>query len=353
MSENLSGFLDALLENPEDQTTRLVLADWFEERGDARGEFLRNQCRLMQPDCQADEREQLRQRQFELIEKHPEWLAGFPTRCRIDSEGLLEADWKCVEDFERCDPRTPSLVPTFLLLAADRFSLFSRTDTSLEDELKRLAQSRWLARVSRLALGYQALRTEDLQILLDSPHLRPLASLHLPSANLDPNGADLLASSDRLSCLTEMFLGGNRLSDDGAAALAGSPHLTCLAVLDLHNNAIRSSGIQALTASPLGRNLTVLDLSEVYPGAFSVSPNDGVRSLASSPYLTNLVSLNLAGQNVGDEVRALADSPNVYRLRRLDLRRNTIEDRGLWLWRTRDTLRTFSGFGWTTTRSAL
>jgi uncharacterized protein (TIGR02996 family) len=39
-------FLRAVIENPEDETTRLVYADWLEERGDRRAEFLRIECHL-------------------------------------------------------------------------------------------------------------------------------------------------------------------------------------------------------------------------------------------------------------------------------------------------------------------
>src|SRR5262245_31478207 len=38
------GFIQALLAAPEDLTLRLVYADWLEERGDPRGEYLRCQC---------------------------------------------------------------------------------------------------------------------------------------------------------------------------------------------------------------------------------------------------------------------------------------------------------------------
>lgn len=37
------GFLDALRDDPSDDTTRLVYADWLEERADPRGEFLRRE----------------------------------------------------------------------------------------------------------------------------------------------------------------------------------------------------------------------------------------------------------------------------------------------------------------------
>jgi carbon storage regulator len=39
-------FLQAIVEEPGDEGTRLVFADWLEERGDPLGEFLRHQCRL-------------------------------------------------------------------------------------------------------------------------------------------------------------------------------------------------------------------------------------------------------------------------------------------------------------------
>jgi uncharacterized protein (TIGR02996 family) len=34
-------FLDAITRNPEDEEARAVYADWLEERGDPRGEYLR------------------------------------------------------------------------------------------------------------------------------------------------------------------------------------------------------------------------------------------------------------------------------------------------------------------------
>jgi uncharacterized protein (TIGR02996 family) len=39
-------FLRAIAENPDDESCRLVFADWLEERGDSRAEFLRLDCAL-------------------------------------------------------------------------------------------------------------------------------------------------------------------------------------------------------------------------------------------------------------------------------------------------------------------
>src|SRR5438105_4767447 len=40
------GFLKAIQANPDDDLSRLVYADWLDERGDLRGEFLRLQLAL-------------------------------------------------------------------------------------------------------------------------------------------------------------------------------------------------------------------------------------------------------------------------------------------------------------------
>jgi uncharacterized protein (TIGR02996 family) len=45
MSEQ-SAFVEAIRANPQDVTTRLIYADWLEERGDARGEYLRLEVEL-------------------------------------------------------------------------------------------------------------------------------------------------------------------------------------------------------------------------------------------------------------------------------------------------------------------
>jgi uncharacterized protein (TIGR02996 family) len=42
----LLSFLRAIAEEPDDDTCRLVFADWLEEHGDWRAEFFRLDCRL-------------------------------------------------------------------------------------------------------------------------------------------------------------------------------------------------------------------------------------------------------------------------------------------------------------------
>ncbi len=46
MTDEENAFLRAIRDNPDDRVVRLVYADWLDERGDPRGEYLRLSCRL-------------------------------------------------------------------------------------------------------------------------------------------------------------------------------------------------------------------------------------------------------------------------------------------------------------------
>ena len=68
-------FLDAIIANPEDDTTRLVYADWLDENGfGERAEFIRVQCNLAQKAKYDPSRLPLLKREREILTKHKgEW----------------------------------------------------------------------------------------------------------------------------------------------------------------------------------------------------------------------------------------------------------------------------------------
>src|SRR5262249_13534564 len=75
-SAMLDSFFDAIVASPEDDGPRLAYADWLRRRGDPRGELIAAQCALVQLDEDADERKELQNRQWALIDEFgPEWLA--------------------------------------------------------------------------------------------------------------------------------------------------------------------------------------------------------------------------------------------------------------------------------------
>jgi len=68
-------FLQAILADPEDSTLRLAYADWLEERGDPRAEFLRVEAGLKERPLSRRRRTRLRLRLDELrLQLDRDWL---------------------------------------------------------------------------------------------------------------------------------------------------------------------------------------------------------------------------------------------------------------------------------------
>src|SRR4051812_37830160 len=71
-------FLQAILEDTEDDVARLVYADWLDEQGGPRGEFIRAQVRMHQVSPDSPRWRALYERQEQLIVSS-RWLAGLPS----------------------------------------------------------------------------------------------------------------------------------------------------------------------------------------------------------------------------------------------------------------------------------
>src|SRR5258707_731391 len=70
-------FLQAIIDRPDDDAPRLIYADWLDERGDPRGEFIRVQCALAGMDEYDPRRWDLMARERELLSRYaPEWLGA-------------------------------------------------------------------------------------------------------------------------------------------------------------------------------------------------------------------------------------------------------------------------------------
>ncbi|HEX5273309.1 MAG TPA: TIGR02996 domain-containing protein [Gemmataceae bacterium] len=93
-------FVLAILASPEDEAPRLIYADWLEERGDRRGEFLRLDCRLAVLPQDAPELDALVDRYRELhLQIDPRWRTAV-SRSRIE---------KCPQFVFRCPKRWDGL----------------------------------------------------------------------------------------------------------------------------------------------------------------------------------------------------------------------------------------------------
>lgn len=87
-------FLQAIVEEPDDDAMRLIFADWLDEHDSPRGEFIRAQCEILQLPPQHPRRRQLHTRAVQLFRQHAqEWvgpLRPFLLRC-LFRRGFVES----------------------------------------------------------------------------------------------------------------------------------------------------------------------------------------------------------------------------------------------------------------------
>jgi uncharacterized protein (TIGR02996 family) len=349
-------FLQAIIDNPDDDTPRLVYADWLDERSNPdRAEFIRLQCELARLDEDDPRRDALQQRTEDLLAAHQQrWLAALP-------EGMREVE-KDVPVFRRGFPSNLSMPCAAFVERGEELrraapverlhiqeigsragnlagepraavnlirAIFGTALEGVGEQVARLAACPWLARFPRLDLSQNDLTGAHLATLFASPHWPELLELDLNQNRAGPQGAAVIAESPRVSGLRRLDLGRNEVGAAGVAVLAASPHLANLAVLGLSSNRIDDAGAVALARSTTLTRLTELDLG------FNALTAAGVPLLLSSRNLTAVEALNLGGNGpsqagLGDAVvAAVVSSPVLGPLRRLALRHAGITPEGV------------------------
>lgn len=277
-----NAFLDAVLAEPDDVSCRLIFADWLEERGDPRGEFIRIQCALAGNHLDELQRARFTIRQQALLAQHEaEWSAPFQGAAGgwTFRRGFIE---DVIFDAE-----------AFLEKAAGLFQV---------------------APVRHVALKRIGTMMVD---VAEHPALRMLEGLVLRGNNMGDTGAEILAREARFSRLLHLDLGMNFIEIAGARALAASPYLGKLTTLLIEQNPIQDMGAYAIASSPYLTRLECLNL------AYCQITEGGARYLADSSVLGNLRTLNLNSNELGDVgVRALARSRALTQLTSLSLRSN-------------------------------
>jgi uncharacterized protein (TIGR02996 family) len=220
-------FLTAICERPDDDAPRLIFADWLEERGDPRGEFIRVQCALSRMDQGDKRRLELNTREKDLVQIHrEEWET--PLRALGAREITFRRGF-----------------PDYLAIDAADFIAHG-------GELLKLVPGRGVRIVGCTSANVAA--------LVRCPHLGQLTSLNLWGNDIGVAGAEALAASSHLANLTSLNLWNNGIGNTGAAALAASANLAHLTSLNLWSNRIGDAGAVALAASPHLAQLTRLDL---------------------------------------------------------------------------------------------
>jgi uncharacterized protein (TIGR02996 family) len=75
--KTVDSFIEGIFADPEDISLRLVFADWLEERGDPRAEYVRLDCQLAALPADEARQEQLLRRKKRLQRSYPELLCAW------------------------------------------------------------------------------------------------------------------------------------------------------------------------------------------------------------------------------------------------------------------------------------
>jgi uncharacterized protein (TIGR02996 family) len=313
-------FLDAIRANPDDDHVRLIFADWLEERGDPRGEFIRVQYALEAPATDARRTMALRIREKELLATHArDWLGplaelhehitfrrGFPDEANLSVDLFLESA-------ERL-----RFVPLRRVALHHRKGMLG----FLDDHMPQLVECPHLAAFTGLHLQ-GGISDLGMRMLADSPHLAGLRELRFSHGGFDLDGIRALAASPHLHGLTSLGITATPIGDLGLQALC-TALLPSLTKLRLWHCEITATGVRYLARSELLGRLTRLDLSR------NKLCNPALRTLAAAPRLAKVQELRLSHTGIDSiGVRALATSRHVTGLRLLDLSDNTISVGGL------------------------
>jgi uncharacterized protein (TIGR02996 family) len=288
-------FLADIIANPDDDSLRLIYADWLEDHGQPdRATFIRVQIQLG-PLPQGDpRRRELEAHERALLEDYRgEWAEPF---------GKFVAD----TTFRR----------GFVEAIAVRAEVFL-AESEAWFQAAPIRRAHFLAAIC----GHPPRLPPQ---LVACPHLARLSALDFRHNTLGCRGVGDLAATVHLRRLASLDLSGNDVGNRGLEALASSENLAGLRELKLgSNNPFLLHGIQALAHSRYVQRLVSLDLSRNFPWP------GALEALAESPNFSQLETLGLAGCCLDDRgAQALAASPHLSRLKWLDLREATLGDRG-------------------------
>lgn len=341
-----NALLSAIADTPDEDTPRLVYADWLDENGQPdRAEFIRVQCQFAQLPKGDPYRGELHERQSQLLATHrrgwlPERWSFLPYPPEKWQRGFVSGVDKQGGRVTREDGASLAAIPTIESLA---FSATGLNDEEFRylpvlpnlrefalwgsEELTSVSfslMSRWqtLRHLQLLSSGLdddcleyiaalQGLVSLDVldgwetEVLSDAglTHIAALTNLrdfHLSAPYVTGSGLEVLHG---LPLLRKLSIGGCRLTEDAIAPVVGCCQLE---ELDLNHSENRGIGDQLLAALPRLPSLRRLSVIRRDVTA------SGFRALGQ---LSRLEELTVGGQAFGDgELESLLNLPQLRRL---------------------------------------
>ncbi len=324
------GLLDAIRANPDDDTPRLVYADWLDENAAgeaerARAEFIRVQCELARLDDDdigrgaGTLRKALGERILGLEKKYKRaWAAD------LTGKGPLRGR-ECFFHFRRGFP-DKAFGPAERLIA-EGAELFRRAPITYlhvqgvtPENLGALLECPWLANVRSLSLNGPY--TGDVQpgwdLLADCPHLSKLRYLWINHGRLTRAGGARLAAANPFPALRDFMASDVDLGAGGVAGLFGGRAFGRLAEAYFNKCGIDDDAVEVLARSPALAGLTKLSLP-CHPLSAAA-----VRAITAGGYWPGLRKLVLYKCGLAEAAAEALAGAGPTGLRELDLSMNAL-----------------------------
>lgn len=367
MLSDRDALLSAIRANPEEDTPRLMFADWLDENGDPnRAEFIRLQCELAQlADDGSDSQavyEFLRDRDFVtrpsadwpridggihrrialatrnndlVMQFGRDWLPKLPKRYHVAWDGFhrgfpyrvsLDRAKKLAEIAPRLRTATPGTTldssefsPEFVGRVADA-GLMGWVNGLILRGACGLGLRAWghhpeaRAVTSLRVTSYDSGNTEEvIAALADSDHWAGLRELDLSESYIEADVAETLFGIRHLRSLRRLRVGGyggNGAWTAETLRVFAAASFDSLVTLQLNRCGMEDDATEVLAACPHLKTLRTLDLDA------NQIAGPGVTALLTSPHLVNVAFLGLHG-NPGtrlDADRLAAASPGGLRM---------------------------------------
>jgi uncharacterized protein (TIGR02996 family) len=332
--------LAAICANPEEDTPRLMFADWLDENGDPeRAEFIRLQCELAafeednsgsfamyaflreryrtgldasdwtRIDAGVHRIIALERRAADLLRRHGEaWLPKLPKKCNVQWEGFHRGFAHHVTLSRSSKTMARHLLATVPPVTLTTASRFQKTSVRRLGELGLLG---WLR-----GLDVRDDCTDGLREIGKWPEAATIRTLKVRwVSSLDV--VEALADSPHWTGLQELDLSGTFTTTDAVEVLCRAPQLRTLKRLTIHGDGWPADTIREIANAGF-TELTSLRLR--YCGL----DDDAAEILAACPHFANLRTLDLEGNSLtGRGVTALLTSRHLANLVYLELDDNT------------------------------
>ncbi len=321
----------AMIANPDDDTPRLVFADWLQEHGDehdrARAEFIRLQVEAARLPERDKKRKKLERAAGKLAnEHHAAWLApltafvhqlstdpkliGRSSYFELFERGLLRELY--VESAKFLQAKYQKVFPD-ALAAVGLEALSFYTSAKRVNELPASPAFRWVARMGCPTVGDAALEAFG-----TSPHLAHISALEFTQVKISDSGLKAFARTTDTSRVRKFAITNAspllytkaKFTAAGILALLNSPRLPALTVLEVSGPTAEKFGTEEFLAAPNLSKLTELTLRVRVKLA----------DVIACPHLANLRKLRLDDADLTDgDADALLTSPTFAKLTKLTL----------------------------------